>query len=189
MPRPPIQLTVEKTAFFPVNCDGRKTSTYLRKPERVVFALFGQKSLKVIGDGHYSYSAKPFFILRWEVHPLLVFHTKNFSDSESEHPDFCLLLDSCRLAGNDSWTVIHDNLLFECDVCITSRPGGLEIHANSSATIECMGCIRMIPVVVVREVAIPVIEWVLQRLLMRCEKSVCKDIQFWLENAPVLAGN
>lgn len=181
-----ILLRRQKESFIPIEGNGSLLSSYLRRTDRAVHALFDRKGLKDHGSGYYSYLAKPITMVRWEVTPSLSFHTEHPSAFEQDPVDFRLVLDSCELAGNERWSVVGKNLTVQCEASISASSGGVRVSAYAATTIRRCGWLQMIPAVVIHELATPVVDWVLARLLTRCERSLRKDMENWLQKKPAV---
>lgn len=174
----PILLSRQKSSFIPIEGDNHLIANYLRCTHRAVNALFGKRGLKSLGNNTFTYLAKPIPVVCWEVVPFLQFHIEQPSQHHQHDVDLRLVLDSCELEGDKRWSVIADNITFDCQAAFTSSSGGFHASASAEATVHCKGWLAMMPAVVIRELAVPVIDWVLDRLLVRCEKSLRKDVQF-----------
>jgi hypothetical protein len=181
-----ILLRRQKESFIPIEGNGSLLSSYLRRTDRAVHALFDQKGLKDHGNGHYSYLARPITMVRWEVHPILSFHTEHPTALHQDPVDFRLVLDSCELVGNERWSVVNQNLTFHCGASIGASRDGVWARAYAATTIRPSGWLQMIPAVVIHELATPVVDWVLARLLTRCERSLRKDMENWLHKQPAV---
>jgi hypothetical protein len=163
--------------------DCYQLSEYLRCTKRAVDALFDQRGLEDLGGGAFHYLARPVRMVFWDVVPFLSFHIEQPSLSESREFDLKLVLDNCQLAGDDRWSVVGDNLTFDCHASFKARLGGVHAKASAASTIRVSGWLRLFPEVAIQELATPVIDWVLNRLVMRCEKSMRKDMEQWLKQA------
>lgn len=173
----PILLSRQKSSFIPIEGDYHLIANYFQCTQWAVHALFDKRGLKDLGNNAYSYSAKPIPVVCWEVNPFLLFHIEQPSRQHQLDADLRLVLDSCKLGGDKHWSVIANNITFDCQAAFTSSSGGFHASAAALATVNCKGWLAMMPAVVIRELAVPVIDWVLDRLLLRCEKSLRKDVE------------
>ncbi len=173
----PILLSRKKASFIPIEGDNHLVANYFQSTQRAVHALFDKRGLKDLGNDAYSYLAKPIPVVCWEVNPFLLFHIEQPSRQHQVDVDLRLILDSCELGGDKHWSVIAKNITFDCQAAFTSSSGGFQASAAAVATVHCNGWLAMMPAVVIRELAVPVIDWVLNRLMLRCEKSLRKDVE------------
>jgi hypothetical protein len=186
----PILLSRQKSSFIPIEDSSGSLTDYLRGTTRAVDALFDQRGLRDQGGGTYCYLARPIRVVWWDVVPELSFHIEQSAwQQDAAALDLRLVLDSCQLSGDERWAVVADNLTFDCHACFTTCLGGVQCSATATATVNRSGWLRLMPGVVIRELATPAVDFVLERLLMRCEKSLCKDMERWLmQNSLVVSG-
>lgn len=176
----PILLSRRKSSFISLDSQCDALRDYLRSTTRAIDALFSKNGLSNLGSGAYSYQARPIKMVFWDVLPFLVFHIEQPS-SDPDHPaDLRLVLDSCQLSGDEKWSVVAANLVFDCHAAFSARPSGVLADASAAATIILPRWLRMIPDALAKELATPVVDYVLDRLLVRFEKSVAKDMNYWI---------
>lgn len=179
----PILLSRQKSSFIRIEGNCHKLGDYLRCTKRAVSALFDQRGLRDLGGNAYCYLARPVKMVWWEVVPFLSFHIVQPPLSQDDEVDLMLVLDSCQLSGDERWSVVGDNLTVNCYASFKACVGGVHAKASAASTIRVSGWLRLFPEVAIRELATPVIDWMLDRLLMRCEKSMRKDMEQWLIQA------
>lgn len=183
----PILLSRQKSSFIPIEASKQVVARYFRSTKRAVDSLFGQKGFEDLGKGFYRYIGSPFPIAWWEVVPSLFFHVEQTPEACQDGVDLKLVLDSCQLAGDQGWSVVADNISFDCETIFTSQTGGFEAKASALVKVNHSSWLRMVPAAVIRELAIPVIDWILDRVLLRCKKSMRKDIEHWLATCSLAA--
>lgn len=183
----PILLSRQKSSFIPIEDSSGSLTDYLRSTTRAVDVLFDQRGLRDQGGGTYCYLARPIRVVWWDVVPRLSFHIEQSARQQDDAAvALRLVLDSCQLSGDERWAVVGNNLTFDCHASFNACLGGVHVKTSATSAIRSSGWLRLVPEVVIHQLATPVIDWVLDRLLMRCEKSMRKDIEKWLkQSAPV----
>lgn len=181
----PILLSRQKGVFIPIEANDQLIANYFRSTTRGIHALFDQRGLEELGNGSYRYVARPIPIVWWEVVPRLLFHVEQAPAFGHHDFDLKLVLDACQLSGDEGWSVVADNLTFDCQASFSSSICGFQAIASAAASVNRSGWLRFVPATVIHELATPVIEWVLGRLLMRCEKSMREDLKCWLQQSTV----